>query len=129
MPLHIQFWLQNFRKTVFFFLVYSDISLWDCACVRAYVCVDICYSALYLVLFCCCALAPLFLLNFVYFAQKVYSFGQLLSAFLCIYCHHRVVTDGMAQPVGLCSVWIWVVGLPRLSRKKPPEMKKANDVA
>jgi len=55
--------------------------------------------------------------------------GQLRSAFLCIYRHHRVVTDGLAQPVGLCSVWIWVVGLPRLSRKKPPEMKETRNLA
>jgi hypothetical protein len=102
MPLLIQFWLQNFRMTFFFrqyrlgkrifikFIV-TDISVrlcvCVCACVRACVCVcvgNFCYSALYLVLFCCWAVAPLFLLNFVYFAQKVYLFGQLFSGFLCI---------------------------------------------
>ena len=73
-----------------------------------------------------CAPLPL---KFCLLCPKLYSFGQLLSAFLCIYRHHRVVTDGLAQPVDLCSVWIWVVGLPRLSWKKPPEMKEACNLA
>jgi hypothetical protein len=93
-----------------FIVTYISVRLCACACVcvgacaRMLVCRHLllqCALSSAILLLGCCAPLPF---KFCLLCPKLYLFGQLLSAFLCIYRHHRVITDGLAQPVDLCSV-------------------------